>query len=175
MVDRWAPQKGDLPGCKQGSAACADKNFNSARMSQVMETARDITQEFGERREMVQGLSHEVATQFEDNTFDWIYVDALHTGEALIQDLNAWYPKVKSGGIISGDDFADLCDPRRVLDNKVVLLQGFEKVGYKSRPVRGGYGVRWGVKEFFGSRGVPFFVTYMNDCYAEAAWYAIKP
>jgi hypothetical protein len=159
MVDRWAPQKGDLPGCKQGSAACADKNFGAKTMSEVMETARKITEEFGDRREMIQGLSH----------------DALHTGEALIQDLNAWYPKVKSGGIISGDDFADLCDPRRVLDNKVVLLQGYEKVGYESRPVRGGYGVRWGVKEFFGSRGVPFFVTYMNDCYAEAAWYAIKP
>lgn len=175
MVDRWAPQSGDLAGCKAGSAACRDKNFPPERMTEAMETARNITAEFGDRRELVKGISTEVAPRFEDNSLDWIYIDALHTGEALIQDLESWYPKVKSGGLISGDDFADLCDPRRILDNKVIQLQGFEKVGYKSRPVRGGYGVRWGVKEFFASRGVPFYVTYMNDCYAEAAWYAIKP
>jgi len=175
MVDRWAPQKGDLPGCKAGSAACKDKNFPAAEMTQAMEQARNATAEFGDRRELIKGISTEVAPRFEDNTLDWIYIDALHTGEALLEDLGAWFPKLRSGGVISGDDFADLCDSRRALDNSKILLQGFEKTGYKSRPVRGGYGVRWGVKEFFSSRNVPFFVTYMNDCYAEAAWYAIKP
>lgn len=151
------------------------QNFPAAKMTQQMEVARAITEEFGDRRELVKGISTDVAPTFEDGTFDWIYIDALHTGEALIQDLESWYPKLKSGGLISGDDFADLCDTRRSLDNKIIQLQGFEKVGYKNRPIRGGYGVRWGVKEFFSSRNVPFFVTYMNDCYAEAAWYAIKP
>ena len=116
-------------------------------MTEAMETARSVTEEFGDRRELVKGISTEVAPMFGNNSLDWIYIDALHTGEALLQDLDAWYPKLRSGGIISGDDFADLCDSRRVLGN-VSLLQGFEKVvGYKSWSVRGGYGVRWGVKE----------------------------
>ena len=82
---------------------------------------------------------------------------------------------MKSGGLISGDDFADVCDSRRALNNPEVELKGFEAIGYASRPQRGGYGVRWGVKEFFAARSVPFYVTYMYDCYGEAAWYALKP
>lgn len=45
--------------------------------------------------------------QFEDNYFDFVYIDADHQYEAVISDLKAWYPKVKSGGIIGGHDYID--------------------------------------------------------------------
>lgn len=45
------------------------------------------------------------ANSFPDNTFDIVYIDASHEYELVLADINAWYPKVKSGGILCGDDY----------------------------------------------------------------------
>jgi len=44
---------------------------------------------------------------FEDESIDMIYIDALHTYEAVRQDLLNWAPKVKKGGIISGHNYQE--------------------------------------------------------------------
>jgi len=49
--------------------------------------------------------SVEAATSFGDETLDFIYIDADHTYEGVMADLEAWYPKVKKGGFVLGDDF----------------------------------------------------------------------
>ncbi len=43
--------------------------------------------------------------KFPNHYFDWIYLDANHSYRAVKEDLNAWYPKVKTDGIISGNDY----------------------------------------------------------------------
>jgi cephalosporin hydroxylase len=58
---------------------------------------------------LCQGPSVQWAAKFEDEYFDWIYIDADHTKEAVLEDIKAWYPKVKKGGIISGHDC--FCEP----------------------------------------------------------------
>jgi len=40
-----------------------------------------------------------------DNTLDFVYIDANHDYEFVKQDLNAWKNKVKFGGIIGGHDY----------------------------------------------------------------------
>lgn len=50
-------------------------------------------------------LSHEAAPLFPDTHFDWAYLDASHYYEDVKVDLEAWFPKVKSGGYITGDDY----------------------------------------------------------------------
>ena len=47
----------------------------------------------------MQELSVKAAENFEDAYFDWVYIDALHTEAALATDLEAWYPKVRAGGL----------------------------------------------------------------------------
>ncbi len=47
------------------------------------------------------------AEQFPDGYFDWIYLDADHSFEGCSKDLNAWYPKLKTGGILAGHDYFD--------------------------------------------------------------------
>ena len=42
---------------------------------------------------------------FVNNCLDFIMIDAGHTYDDLKSDINAWYYKVKPGGIISGDDY----------------------------------------------------------------------
>lgn len=50
-------------------------------------------------------LSVEAATLFPNEYFDMVYIDALHTYEAVTQDIKAWLPKVKMGGILGGHDY----------------------------------------------------------------------
>ena len=51
------------------------------------------------------GYSHEVCNNFEDNYFDWIYIDGNHQYEFVKKDLELYYPKIKMGGFITGDDY----------------------------------------------------------------------
>lgn len=53
----------------------------------------------------VSGYSWEEARNFEDSYFDFIFIDADHSYESVVKDLNAWYPKIKKGGIFSGHDY----------------------------------------------------------------------
>lgn len=43
--------------------------------------------------------------EFTDNYFDFIYIDADHSYEAVKKDLENCYPKVKNGGYLAGHDY----------------------------------------------------------------------
>lgn len=51
------------------------------------------------------GRTQRIVTEFEDNYFDWIYIDADHAYRAVLRDLQLYHPKVKSGGLVLGHDF----------------------------------------------------------------------
>jgi hypothetical protein len=48
-------------------------------------------------------LSGEAADTLEP--LDWVYIDGMHTYENVKNDLTRYYPLVKPGGIIAGDDY----------------------------------------------------------------------
>jgi len=50
-------------------------------------------------------LSHEAAPGFPESHFDWAYLDASHYYDDVKLDLEVWFPKVKPGGFITGDDY----------------------------------------------------------------------
>lgn len=49
--------------------------------------------------------SVEAAKDIEDKSLDFVYIDATHSYDALTEDLNAWYPKVKKSGLVAGHDW----------------------------------------------------------------------
>jgi predicted O-methyltransferase YrrM len=53
----------------------------------------------------IRSLSVEAAAQFGNNSLDFIYIDASHEYKDVVDDINAWMPKLKAGGIIAGDDY----------------------------------------------------------------------
>jgi hypothetical protein len=49
--------------------------------------------------------SLQAAAAFEDGTFDWVFLDANHGYQGMKADLEAWFPKVKPGGYVTGHDY----------------------------------------------------------------------
>jgi hypothetical protein len=43
---------------------------------------------------------------YEDESLDFVFLDADHSYEGVRSDIEAWLPKVKRGGIFAGHDFA---------------------------------------------------------------------
>ena len=62
---------------------------------------------YEDRAVMVRGSSQVVSEMFEDDCFDFVYIDANHAYDFVIQDIELWYPKVKKGGgqILIKQDF----------------------------------------------------------------------
>lgn len=65
----------------------------------------DILSPYKDRSVVVKAYSPEISNEFEDESLDFVYIDALHTYEAVREDINSWWPKVKKSGVISGHDF----------------------------------------------------------------------
>ena len=42
---------------------------------------------------------------FQNESLDLIYIDAAHDYDSVKQDIIAWYPKVKIGGVLAGHDY----------------------------------------------------------------------
>lgn len=49
--------------------------------------------------------SFDAVKRFDDNYFDFVYIDADHTYEGCLRDILDWYPKVKKGRFLLGDDY----------------------------------------------------------------------
>jgi len=49
----------------------------------------------------------EAAARFADGSVDFLYIDASHTYRGVMRDLAAWFPKVREGGTIAGDDWCN--------------------------------------------------------------------
>ena len=47
----------------------------------------------------------DVVDRFEDEYFDFVFFDAHLTEEQLFFELSAWYPKIKTGGLVIGHDW----------------------------------------------------------------------
>ena len=54
---------------------------------------------------LIKGHSVIVADIIDDESLDWIYIDAGHSYEEVKADYYAWSPKVRIGGIISFHDY----------------------------------------------------------------------
>jgi predicted O-methyltransferase YrrM len=54
---------------------------------------------------IIKDFSINAVNMFEDKSIDMVYIDADHSYEMTKQDMNIWYPKIKIGGVLSGDDY----------------------------------------------------------------------
>ena len=62
--------------------------------------------------------SLEGAAMFFDNTLDFVFIDAAHDYQSVKEDIGAWYPKVKEGGVISGHDYPEWEGVKKAVDER---------------------------------------------------------
>jgi hypothetical protein len=46
------------------------------------------------------------AAWYDDASIDWVFLDASHDATGVEADCAAWWPKVKPGGALAGDDWS---------------------------------------------------------------------
>ena len=99
LIDPWEFQPEFSDRMYGGSVAKSQKDMES-----IFEKVRN---KFGSKKEVtiMRGKSNEVAVEIEDESLDWVYIDGNHFYDYVIRDLEKFYPKVKKGGYITGDDF----------------------------------------------------------------------
>lgn len=98
LIDPWAKGEGLF-----GKQAVHEQDVVEKRYEKVKEQfGKDI--EAGRVR-IHRELSSDAVTEFPDAYFDWVYVDGNHLYEFVKQDLELYYPKVKAGGYVAGDDY----------------------------------------------------------------------
>jgi hypothetical protein len=81
---------------------------------------RDITQfrgKIGERAKFIRATTVEAAEQVEDESLDFVFIDADHSYEAVKRDIDIWEKKVKPGGCVLGHDI-DWPDVRKAVKEK---------------------------------------------------------
>ena len=60
---------------------------------------------YEDRSFMLRGLSHQLINLFEDNSLDFVYIDGNHAYDFVVEDIELWFKKVKTGGLVSGHDY----------------------------------------------------------------------
>jgi hypothetical protein len=62
---------------------------------------------FDKKVKLIRKFSAKAMLDFEDGSIDWVYIDGNHSYEFVKEDLNGWWPKLKSGGYLCGDDYIE--------------------------------------------------------------------
>ena len=110
-------------------------NVGQKKQDQIFMEATKKLSRYKQRSIIIRGTSLEAAKKFEEGSLDFVYLDAQHHYEAVKEDIEAWLPKIRSGGVISGDDYADF-----ELDDNV-------------------FGVKRAVDEFVKQEGLQLLLT----------------
>lgn len=59
------------------------------------------------RVKLIRKLSTEGSEEVADGSLDWVFIDANHAYGPVLEDMDHWFPKLKSGGVFSGHDYGN--------------------------------------------------------------------
>lgn len=81
-----------------------------------------------------QGCSTEMWKLHENESLDFIFIDGNHTYEFVTADINNWYPKLKTGGLMLGHDYnhisvTQFAGLRKAVDKHVRFNDRFKDFG----------------------------------------------
>ena len=113
-------------------------NVEQATHERFYESARARLERFGDRSSIWRMTSLEAAARIPRYSLDFVYLDARHDFDSVMEDLHAWFDRVRPGGILAGHDYLD------------------------GSFIGGVFGVRTAVDRFFGDRGLPVYPTLLD-------------
>ena len=90
---------------KNPSARKGKKNSSTFNEDRYNRTKRALS-EFKQRSIILIKTSIEGSKIIPNNSLDFCYIDADHSYDSVYEDLNTWFFKVKTGGLLCGHDYA---------------------------------------------------------------------
>lgn len=106
----------------------------------VLETFRRNTSGYG-YLELIIEDSRRAAARFDDDSLDWVFIDANHSYDSVVRDITAWASKVKPNGVISGHDFGSYGVTEAVL-RSFGKVENFETIWHTRHRPRPQYVIR---------------------------------
>jgi len=94
-----------------GSFYCVDswsggqELAHDPELANIRDTFTQNVQPIQQYLRMIEGLSWDAAAQFANDSVDFCYVDAGHDYDSVTRDLEAWWPRIRSGAWFAGDDY----------------------------------------------------------------------
>jgi predicted O-methyltransferase YrrM len=73
--------------------------------------AFDFGHEYASRASLMTMTGREASQVLPDGSFDFVFIDADHSYESVIEDIACWRPKVRSGGWLGGHDYSKKYGP----------------------------------------------------------------
>jgi hypothetical protein len=111
----------------------------------------------GERSEIVRSESVAASSAFPREVLDFVYVDGNHKYQYVYEDICAWWPKLKVGGLMVLDDCCDVDESQRDIEGNVLLKSN--KLDQTGRPESWGkYGVIKALRDFCNSNGMNYIL-----------------
>jgi hypothetical protein len=95
MVDVWNELSNEYID------ASNHKNFKNGVYGECINNIKG----FEDRAIMIRSNSKIASNFFKNDSLDFVYIDANHAYDFVKEDINLWYPKVKSGGYVMGHDY----------------------------------------------------------------------
>ena len=80
------------------------RGFAAARRK-AQKLWREKIAQYLDRVVILDGKSMDVYKQVEDESLDFVFIDADHSYKMCLEDIRIWYTKVKYGGLICGHDY----------------------------------------------------------------------
>uniref|UniRef100_A0A7S0RFS6 Class I SAM-dependent methyltransferase n=1 Tax=Pyramimonas obovata TaxID=1411642 RepID=A0A7S0RFS6_9CHLO len=112
-------------------------------------------------------LSLDAAKLFQDEYFDWIYIDGLHTYDGVRTDVTLFWDKLKAGGLFSGHDFSmSRAEARADPWNTIAPWSGMRAGGKEKFGFPGSYKA---VVQHARKHGLQVFYT-LEGRYGESMW-----
>lgn len=91
-------------------------NLPQPHLDAMYVEAREFMARHGDRFDLLRGASLQAVQLAMNDYFDFVYIDAEHTYEACRADMEAWYPKLRPGGVLSGHDYGGFPGVTRAVD-----------------------------------------------------------
>lgn len=81
-----------------------DREIHQHEQDRSFEKIKVNMEIMGPRFNLIRESSTDAAAEIDDESCDFVFIDADHSMKAVLNDLDCYYPKVRKGGIVAGHD-----------------------------------------------------------------------
>jgi hypothetical protein len=147
LVDIWANQINYVDSA----------NVDNSEQELILKEAQNNVFPWKDKVKFYRNSTLQAATLVPDDSLDFIYVDARHDYCGVSDDINAWYAKLKVGGIMAGHDYLSQ-DDLLAIDRKTDQDWSICQNGTINRAA-----VKGAVNDFASKNNIKIYTTLLKN------------